>query len=128
MFVIAAVDEADVDGVESDFTLPSKKGKRSKKASKKKKPSLLTRQPLWIVGITVAGLLIAAGVVSFFRSGSGTDGLGVTATAEAAEEKVLPAGAQVDFSSDVQPFLKKYCYECHGPDYQEGGVEFHRYP
>ncbi|MCA8994940.1 MAG: DUF1592 domain-containing protein [Planctomycetaceae bacterium] len=128
VFVIAAVDEADVDGAESDFALPSKKGKRSKKASKKKKPSLLTRQPLWIVGITVAGLLIAAGVVSFFRSGSGTDGLGVTATAEAAEAKVLPAGAQVDFSSDVQPFLKKYCYECHGPDYQEGGVEFHRYP
>ncbi|MGB0774737.1 MAG: c-type cytochrome domain-containing protein, partial [Akkermansiaceae bacterium] len=29
-----------------------------------------------------------------------------------------------DFSSDAVPVLKKYCYECHGGEKQEAGIDF----
>ena len=31
------------------------------------------------------------------------------------------------FEKDVQPFLKKYCYDCHGEDIQEGGVRLDQF-
>src|ERR1043165_7497783 len=36
----------------------------------------------------------------------------------------LPDGApgQVDFARDIQPILSKFCYECHGPEKQKGGL------
>lgn len=37
------------------------------------------------------------------------------------------AKAEVDFSSEVAPFLKKHCYDCHGVDEAEGGVAFDRF-
>ena len=33
--------------------------------------------------------------------------------------------AEPSFEKDAVPFLKKYCYECHGEKEQEGGIEFH---
>lgn len=29
-----------------------------------------------------------------------------------------------DFTVDVQPYLEKYCYECHGPTESKGGLSF----
>ena len=34
--------------------------------------------------------------------------------------------AAPSFERDAVPFLKKYCYECHGEKEQEGGIEFHQ--
>ena len=34
------------------------------------------------------------------------------------------ANAEVNFSKEVAPFLKKHCYDCHGADEAEGGVAF----
>lgn len=31
-----------------------------------------------------------------------------------------------EYKKSIQPFLKKYCWECHGPDEQMGKVGFHR--
>jgi len=33
--------------------------------------------------------------------------------------------AASNFEKDVQPLLEKYCYSCHGPETQDGGIEFH---
>src|SRR5439155_16910353 len=29
---------------------------------------------------------------------------------------------QVEFQRDIQPLFAEYCYECHGPDAQKGGL------
>ncbi len=33
----------------------------------------------------------------------------------------------VGFKSHVAPFMKKYCYDCHGPDEAQAGLGFHAY-
>jgi hypothetical protein len=30
-----------------------------------------------------------------------------------------------DFARNARPLLQKYCYECHGPEKQKGGIEVH---
>src|SRR5438552_17567786 len=32
------------------------------------------------------------------------------------------SAAGVDFQRDIQPLFAEYCYECHGPDAQKGGL------
>jgi hypothetical protein len=45
-----------------------------------------------------------------------------------AQEKTPEPKAAVDeFSKEVTPFLKKYCYRCHGPKRQEEGLELHKF-
>ena len=41
---------------------------------------------------------------------------------------LVPACAQaaIDFAKDVQPILRARCYECHGPDEQNGGFRADR--
>lgn len=46
----------------------------------------------------------------------------LVATAFAAD----PAPAAIDFVRDVQPILVEHCYQCHGPDKQEGGLRLDR--
>ncbi len=41
--------------------------------------------------------------------------------AESAEVK--PA---IDFARDIRPIFAQYCYDCHGPDAQEGGLRLHQ--
>lgn len=36
-----------------------------------------------------------------------------------------PLAAADDFARHARPLLQKYCYECHGPDKQRGGIEVH---
>jgi mono/diheme cytochrome c family protein len=54
--------------------------------------------PGWIVGL----LLVAAGLC------------------QADEPPAAPA--KVDFTTQIQPLLRKHCYTCHGPEQQEGGL------
>ena len=35
--------------------------------------------------------------------------------------------AKLSFAKDVQPLLKKYCYDCHADGAKKGGVDFDRY-
>src|SRR6266446_4444735 len=35
---------------------------------------------------------------------------------------VAVPGGQVEFQRDIQPLFAEYCYECHGPDAQKGGL------
>jgi mono/diheme cytochrome c family protein len=37
---------------------------------------------------------------------------------------LLPAAAEVDFTRDVQPILRRNCYACHGPGMQQSGLRF----
>ena len=32
--------------------------------------------------------------------------------------------AGVDFQREIQPLFAEFCYECHGPDAQKGGLNF----
>ena len=46
----------------------------------------------------------------------------------ASYEGLLPpiAKRQVDFVADIQPIFKRHCFECHGPDSEEGGLSLAR--
>jgi Protein of unknown function (DUF1592)/Protein of unknown function (DUF1588)/Protein of unknown function (DUF1587)/Protein of unknown function (DUF1585)/Protein of unknown function (DUF1595)/Ca-dependent carbohydrate-binding module xylan-binding/Planctomycete cytochrome C len=56
----------------------------------------------------------------------GSTGKPRTAAGIAAEKRKRTAAAMSRFRKDVSPFLKKYCYQCHGPKDQEEGVAFHK--
>ncbi|MCA9088961.1 MAG: DUF1592 domain-containing protein [Planctomycetaceae bacterium] len=117
---------------EADFELPStsKRGSKSKSGKKRGKGKGKSRKSgkglpwLWIGSAALALLLVIGLVVQFLSPGSGEGPLSSTL---AAAEESLPPAAKLDYAKDVQPFFKKYCYDCHGPDFQEEGVEFHRY-
>lgn len=36
--------------------------------------------------------------------------------------------AKLSFAKDVEPLLKKYCYDCHADGAKKGGVEYDKYP
>jgi mono/diheme cytochrome c family protein len=36
--------------------------------------------------------------------------------------------AEAHYRSEIAPFLKKHCTECHGPDAQEGEIRFDTFP
>ena len=42
--------------------------------------------------------------------------------AEEARETNASSVAGVDFEQEIQPLLRKHCYQCHGRDVQEGGL------
>jgi mono/diheme cytochrome c family protein len=56
------------------------------------------------------------------------------AAAETPEAKTIiaslppPAARRIDFVADVQPLLKRACYQCHGPKKQEAGLRFDHKP
>ena len=37
---------------------------------------------------------------------------------------VAQGAGHVGFTKDVLPVLQRHCFECHGPDVQEGGLRF----
>lgn len=41
--------------------------------------------------------------------------------------KPAPIDQEKFFRDQIQPLLKKYCLECHGPDAQEGDIAFHKF-
>ena len=43
-----------------------------------------------------------------------------------ATPQAVRAAEKIDFSSQVQPLLSKYCYACHGPDQQKSGLRLDR--
>jgi hypothetical protein len=53
-----------------------------------------------------------------------TAALLAAAAAHAADRPTLPppASRTVDYVADVQPILTRFCYSCHGPDKQRGGL------
>lgn len=104
----------------------SSKAGKSRKGRKKKSSGLPTT---WILG-GAALLAVAAGTAllwAFLQSRGGAF-VALPAADSNASAKQLPAVARLDYSKEVRPFFEKYCYSCHGPDFQEGGVEFHTYP
>src|SRR5690606_23144239 len=51
--------------------------------------------------------------------------ISLLATAAQAAETKKPA--TIDYAGQIAPLVKKYCYDCHGPDAQEAEIGFHRY-
>lgn len=52
--------------------------------------------------------------------------MGVCALESAAQEPLQPV-RELTFVSDVAPFLKKHCYDCHGKDEPEAGLSLEKY-
>src|SRR3954453_13884818 len=61
------------------------------------------RWPGW-----VAGMLAMAGAGVGLRAGA--------------------AGMPPDYDRDIKPILEQYCFKCHGPEKQKGGLRLDRKP
>ncbi len=92
-------------------------GKKKSKKSKGKagREMVILR---WSLTALLASFLIVIGVI-FFQRGDEPASQQLVAA-----EKVGPSST---FEGDVQPFLTKYCADCHGPDLAEGELNFAAY-
>lgn len=82
----------------------------------------LNRNGLLLRGfLAVSAMFLVGAFISYsLPSASTGDVSSGSATAEAKQSET--------FASKVGPFLKKYCYDCHGPDLQEEGIRFDEFP
>ena len=78
---------------------------------------------LKVGGAFGAALVLLLGV-SFFWPEPGQPMATADSQVVAAETKKAPV---VAFKSHIAPFMKKYCYECHGPDETQAGLGFQKY-
>ncbi len=112
------VDEWDLESpLEEDESLDApparhekpKRGQRSKKQNKS--------APIWWAAGAVA--CVAVGIIAwvFWPTSSGQTLASVEVAAKA---------TQIDYQTEIQPFFKQYCFDCHGADTQEAGLELHR--
>ncbi|RLS58825.1 MAG: DUF1592 domain-containing protein [Planctomycetota bacterium] len=92
---------------------------RSRKAKRSRKNSLST--PIWWAAGGMAALAVGI-VVWVLWSPRGTAVDAAVALAEATSSPPAP----LDYKSEIQPFFQQYCFDCHGPDTQEAGLELHR--
>ena len=88
---------------------PSRRTKRPKKRNK--------AAPIWWAAGAVAG--VAVGIIAWVLWPAG--GGPTLASAEVAVQ-----APEIDYQSDIQPFFKQYCFDCHGAETQEAGLELHR--
>ncbi len=112
------VDEWDLDAPQEDdetFDAPParhekpKRGQRSKQRNKS--------APIWWAAGAMACL--AVGIIAWVLWPVG-GGQSLASADEAAK------ATQVDYQTEIQPFFKQYCFDCHGADTQEAGLELHR--
>lgn len=61
------------------------------------------------------------------RGAENNGGAPLTAQQRAALRKKRSDAAMQAYHKTVQPFLKKYCFECHGPDAHEAGLALHKW-
>ena len=90
----------------------SEKSRRGKKSQSQNKAA-----PIWWAAGAIGCLAIGIVVWVLWP----TAGPQTLAFAEAA-----PQAPEVNYQADIQPFFKQYCFECHGPETQEAGLELHR--
>ena len=92
----------------------SDKSRRDKKSKARNKAD-----PIW----WAAGLIgcLALGIVAWvlWPRSSGQ-------TLASVEVEPQAQALAINYQSDIQPFFKQYCFECHGPETQEAGLELHR--
>jgi mono/diheme cytochrome c family protein len=80
------------------------------------------RQLWWIGAVSAAVLVGIVAIAMNFNSP------GVTHTAsQASADDEPPAPVLADFKDEIQPFFQQYCYDCHGPDSMEEGLDFSSY-
>jgi hypothetical protein len=48
-------------------------------------------------------------------------------SSQAAKSNDAQSAQAAAYQKTIRPFLKKYCYECHGPDVESEGIGFHKY-
>jgi hypothetical protein len=115
---------------------PTAKKKNGKGKSNTSSASIM--MPLMIGFFVVVGLsVVVASVMSSSHSDSGSTPTAVVQTSGdtanpssgeagtvvlASNKTELTADVPLGFKQDITPFFEKYCYDCHGPDSQEGGL------
>jgi hypothetical protein len=92
-------------------TEKSRKGKRGRKKN--------SATAIWWAAGVIGCLVIGLVVWALMPSSTGS------AEAVLADAKPAPP-PQPDFAKEIQPFFKQYCFDCHGPETQEAGLELHR--
>lgn len=74
-------------------------------------------------GLLLAGLAWFVGNLLF----SALANVPPVRAAEQSRAKNAPASDEANFEKHIQPFFRKYCLDCHGPDLQYGEMEFQKY-
>ncbi len=107
-FDAAAADDESLDAPPTRHE-NSKRGKRARKRNQ--------AAPIWWAAGAMA--CVAVGIIAwvFWPAGGGQ-----TLASAGATTKATP----VDYQTEIQPFFKQYCFDCHGADTQEAGLELHR--
>lgn len=112
------VDDWDLDDpVDEDELLNAATARRDKpqRGQRSKKPN--KSAPIWWAAGAVG--CVAVGIIGWvlWPAGNGQTLASVDAAAKAPE---------INYQTEIQPFFKQYCFDCHGADTQEAGLELHR--
>ncbi|MEX2173324.1 MAG: DUF1592 domain-containing protein [Pirellulaceae bacterium] len=92
---------------------------------------MLTGGTFWQRNATAGSGPVAAALIALGLFGTGSE-LSAAEPAKpvpVAPKKIEPAKIEpaAVYAGKVVPFLKKHCYDCHGPDVQEAEIGFHDY-
>ncbi len=112
------VDEWDLDAPLKDDESLDVPTSRSENSTRGKRPRKRNpAAPIWWAAGAVA--CVAVGIIAWvlWPSGGGQSLASADAVAKAPE---------INYQAEIQPFFKQYCFDCHGADTQEAGLELDR--
>ncbi len=99
---------------------PSRERTRRGKRSGQKKNAL----PIWVAAGLLTSIAIGIACWAIWPPGGAASAASADGPVLASAEAVAKAPA--DYQQEIQPFFKQYCFDCHGPETQEAGLELHR--
>ncbi len=81
------------------------------------------------VYLPVAALLASLALLIVVAASVGEDGRESRAAEDASAQPAIADQKSTKdlFRKQIQPFLRKYCFKCHGPQEQAEGLEFHKF-
>ena len=112
------VDEWDLNdslGDDASFDSPPARNEKAKRSKRLKKRN--NAAPIWWAAGAMACVAVGIIVWVLWPAGGEQTLASTEATAKAAE---------IDYQTEIQPFFKQYCFDCHGADTQEAGLELNR--
>ncbi len=102
---------------------PKPTARLSRKGQSRRRGKAFVGRRRWLIGggaaIAVAGVV---GLVMMLNPPGVT-----TPESQVAADDQRPQPVLADYPTEIQPFFQQYCYDCHGPDSMEEGLDFSAY-